>query len=228
LFNFAILASVLAISDPVHVAKVAQADLTRASIAISDVEHCAAKRARWELKYEALSARLFAEQERVEGLLGAGVEPDMVTLIAAEPELAPHCSDRFVKAESLRAEAAFLGTGRLANRLEAKMTKGLWLGLFPLCASTVQSAKLISSPDTGDPAALFGFKSDKNDELTAYSKSFVSEKSITINMHVRLDGRVIASTRVYEPIKKALMLTGPPAPEAEAVVAAAAQTCPAP
>jgi hypothetical protein len=227
LFKFVILASVLATSGPVQVTKVAQADLTRASIAISDVEHCAAKRASWELKYEALSARQFAEQERVEGLLGAGVEPDILTLVAAEPELAPHCSDSFVEAASLRAEAAFLRAEGLADRLEAKMTKGLWLGLFPLCASTVQSAKLISSPDTGGPAVLFEFKLENADELTAYSKSFVSDKNITISMHVRLDGRVIASPRVYEPITNALMLTGPSAPEAEAVVAAATQICPA-
>ncbi len=228
MIKFAILASALTISDAVQMAKVAQSDLTRASIAISDVEHCAAKRTRWELKYEALSARLFAEQDRVEGLLGAGVEPDIVTLMAAEPELAPHCSNSFVKSASLRSEAAFLRAERLADRLEAKMTRGLWLGLFPLCASTVQSAKLISSPDMGVPAVLFDFKSEKTEELTDYSRAFVSENPINIGAQVRLHGKVIASPKVYEPIKKALILTGVSSSEAEAVVAAATQTCPAP
>ncbi len=150
MIGFLLLASLLAVPDPIRLVETANADLTRAAAAIGDVEHCAAKSPRWEPKFETLSRKEFEVQDRVAGFLGRRVAPSFSTLAMAEPATPPICSDVFVEAASTKAQAAFADVNRLADGLEAATGGGAWLGLFPLCAGTVRSELL---PKVGDGRA---------------------------------------------------------------------------
>jgi hypothetical protein len=85
-------------------------------------------------------------------------------------------------------------------QMEERTATGLWLGLFPVCATTTHPAT-VESGDYG-PVLRIRFRSPYDVEFERYSGDFI-DGGMSYRMTIRLDGRVIARPSIYEPLRTA-------------------------
>jgi hypothetical protein len=222
MLSFAALASAVALAGRLRAS--ATEPLTRASIAIRDLEHCAATDSRWDPVFEGAEAQLFAAQDRVKGFLGNGAAPSFERLVAAESRVPPRCSDEIVASAKSNAEASLLEVDRLADQLEAETSRGAWLGLFPLCKGTVRSAHIVRLPEPGQLAATIRLLPRAAEEFNGYSGLFASYDQIGARMLVRINGVTVAKPRTYDAIKTELTISASPS-AVKALVAHARRLC---
>jgi hypothetical protein len=224
LVGLVILASALALANPLQAAETVRMHLTEAAIATRDVEHCSAKSLRWQPRFDTLSVRTLEVTGRAQGFLGSGIEPAMEVLMAAEPSAAPLCSDEFVDAAVSKAEAALIKVERVSEQLEAATNRGVWLGLFPLCGA--RSARVVVSPYTGEPVAEIELGTEQAKELAAYIGMFSPGSGVVAHMSLRLNGEFVSRPGVYDAsLTTKLTLSGQSAPYTEAIVVDARAAC---
>jgi len=116
--------------------------LLKAYLACEKIEHCSDRRKARQVDAQSeLSWRQFwAVQNRVEGLFG-GYADAYSELALHKPEDRPLCDDKSVSDLVELNNDALSKRIAILERVESKVSKGLWLGTLPLCEDTVQSTR---------------------------------------------------------------------------------------
>lgn len=202
-----------------------RADLAAGYRAAQELGGCLERRPGTGPAYETAMTRFWTVYARAEALFGAEVGAGAANAwTVVEPAGGPACDAAFVDAAAARAEQAFAAADARLDGIEGGLERGLWVGLFPLCADTVRSARLVGA-EAGAPAAEIVVARRHAGKLRAYSKRFV-RGDVAARPTVRLNG-VALTTPADAPAGPTLTLQGPSQAELAAAVAQARAACPA-
>lgn len=144
--------------------------------------------------------RQFKLENRAWGLFGR--DADYVHDYASLPRpKKPSCSIAAVRHLAEKIDSDWDVANQLMANTETQVNRGLWLGLFPLCRDNVLAAQVLADEHNVDE---FRVQVSLNDEgagqLLHYSERFVPSPGLRKPMSLRLDGAVILSPTMYEPV----------------------------
>lgn len=224
------LASSLAVQEPpvsgdvtfANRAAVVEA-LHRGQVAIDSIGHCMTRRsvsAGVEMLYD---ERLSVLREAFEG--AAALYPDIDPVSETIPLLtgsqAPRCDSRSLQGYDAAARQA-IGDARVHIDADtALLAHGLWVGTLHLCAGRVTAVE-VGAPEFhgGGPGLILRFSADFAPRVRALTAQRVRKP-----LAVVLDGRVIMSPIVNEPLNGAASITGPETVPIDRIRAAVAEPC---
>lgn len=179
-----------------------QADLVAAHSNLAALEYCLSAdgdriTSGSSQAFSVISARYLAAEVRALGLFGQ--DALLADALLAAP-LAPKCGERDAGLQIKAANQALDEVEAQLTAIEAPLSRGLWFGLFPICADTAWKAAVRADQSLGIPALVIEFKPEAAALFSAYSARFAGDP--LLRMAVRLNGAVVADPPVYEPLRK--------------------------
>jgi len=197
--------------------------LIQAQIAFEQIEQCTLTGPgipRREIRQQALQARLQRATDDANEIYGH-VDPvaDAARMTTTGPP--PGCRPQDVNAHFRVAARAFDETERLLRADTTPRSHGLWLGPLRFCAGRVTAVE-IGEPRSygGGPGITFRFSPEFAPQVRALTAQRVGR-----TLSVVLDGRVIMSPIVNEPMGGAASIAGAEAAPIDRIRAAVAEPC---
>lgn len=197
--------------------------LTGAQLAVDRIGHCTTElpaRRDLEIEYQALLSRAVAASHAVQDL-NPDIDPAMETAVREVTAGAPSCTAAALRGYSATARRglAIVESGLRAGLLQ--QGHGLWIGSLHLCAGRVVAVE-IGEPrfHGGRPGVILRFSQEFAPQVRALTAQRVGR-----SLAVVLDGRVIMSPRVNEPVSDAVSIAGPEVVRLDRIRAAVAEPC---
>jgi hypothetical protein len=197
--------------------------LTDAQMAVDRIGHCTtALPARRDLEeeYQALLHRTVSASHAAQDL-NPDIDPAMEVAVREVAAGAPSCTAGALRSYSAAARGALaiVEAGLRANLVQ--QGNGLWIGNLHLCAGRVVAVE-IGEPrfHGGQPGVILRFSPEFATQVRALTAQRVGR-----SLAVVLDGRVIMSPRVNEPISDAVSIVGPEVVPVDRIRAAVAEPC---
>jgi hypothetical protein len=226
----ALLAASLALQEPPMRGDIAFANRTivedalrRAQLALDRIGHCMTQRsgrAGVEMLYD---ERLSVLRDVIEAAraLYPDIAPVSETIPLVTGRQAPRCDGPSVRSYDAAARQAIDDARAHIDADAALLAHGLWVGTLHLCAGRVAAVE-VGAPEFhgGRPGLILRFSRDFAPRIRALTARWVGRP-----LAVVLDGIVIMSPIVNEPLDGAASIAGPEAVPIDRIRAAAAEPC---
>jgi len=197
--------------------------LHRGQVAIDRIGHCVTRRsagAGVEMLYDERLSVLRDAFEAAEALY-PDIDPVSETIPLMTGPQAPRCDGGSLRTYDASARQA-IGDARVHIDADAALlAHGLWIGSLHLCGGRVAAVET-GEPESygGRPGIIFRFSPEFAPRVRALTAQRVRRP-----LAVVLDGRVIMSPRVNEPLSDAASIAGPEAVPIDRIRAAVAEPC---
>ena len=197
--------------------------LTDAQMAVDRIGHCTTElpaRRDLEADYQALLHRTVVASHAAQDL-NPDIDPAMESVVRLTAAGLPSCTATALRGYRVAARRA-LAIAEAALRTEPVMpSRGLWLGNLQLCGGRVVAVQTAEPDFRGaGPGLILRFSGDFAPQVRSLTAQRVGRQ-----LSVVLDGRVLISPRVNEPMSDAIMISGPGELPLDRIRAAAMAVC---
>ena len=200
-----------------------QEALRRGQVAVDSIGYCMTRRsagADVESLYDS-SLSILRDTSRAAEALYPDMDPVSEVISLAAGQRAPRCNRQSLRAYDEDARRASGDAQRLVEADSRLRERGLWLANLKLCGARVVAVEAASpGAATGLPGITLRFSESFGAQVRA-----LTSRSVGRPLSIALDGVVIMSPRVMEPVGEALSITAPDGVPVDRIRAAVAAPC---